>query len=243
MSGRRWIIVASVMLAGCNLLSGAADLSAAGGDSPIDPEVTDGAAPAEDARDEAVTALMEGGSSDATRFFGDGASDASLDAEDATFADAGQAAFVSSTTTTGAMNGLFGADKMCSDLATSAGLGGTWVAWLGTNASPPGTRLTFAGPWHLVSGQQIAKTRALLITSPFTLEHPIDRDERGIPVSNATAWTGPFGLLALGDCSMWNVASAGPTSYIGSTAAIDQSWTESTTAACSTAHHLYCFQN
>lgn len=236
MAGRRWVIGACAMLAGCNLLSGAADLVTGSGDGgPVD-VVPDGSIAPDggtggkdgsiDARDGAVGPIP----------------DASVDAMDGgpSRPDGGRFVFVTSTQTTGDLMGVAGADTSCTSLAASAGLGGAWMAWVSTMASSAPSRLTSAGPWYLVTGALVAASKAEL-TAFGVIEHAIDRDERGTMRINSPVWTGgSFGFL---NCSDWTSAAAGMSGTTGTTQFATMEWQQMGTATCDLTHRLYCFEN
>ena len=115
----------------------------------------------------------------------------------------GKVVFVSSQL----FNGNFGggqrilghleADKRCQDLATEAGLAGSFKAWIsgrvdtGSGPLPHGVVDRFtqsAVPYRLVNGTQVADDWADLTDG--SLDHAIDRDEYGNPVGQETrVWT------------------------------------------------------
>src|SRR5262249_23852873 len=69
----------------------------------------------------------------------------------------GKLVFVSSTTYTGNLGGLSGADAKCQSLATSAGHTGTFKAWLSDDLVDAKSRLTHAMmPYVLVDGTIVA---------------------------------------------------------------------------------------
>ena len=149
--------------------------------------------------------------------------------------------FVSSSATKGNLGGFIGADARCKALATTAGLGGNWAAWLSGNSGGPQAvdRVTSAGPWRLVGGEIIASTKTQLISG--ALLHAIDRDEKGAAVTAAGVWTGtgPNGQYLTNDCDKWTNGTSG---RAGSTTAADASWTSKTVDACGTLYRIYCFE-
>jgi hypothetical protein len=63
----------------------------------------------------------------------------------------------------------------------------------------------------------------------------------GVMRISSPVWTGgPFGALT---CADWSSAAASTMGTTGSTQFATPSWQESATAACSTTHRLYCFEN
>lgn len=243
MLGRRWLFGACAMLAGCNLLSGATDLvTGAGADAGASGDVDaglDGAL----APDDDTSGGGPDGSRDA-RTNNDGGTlpDAAfeLDASPPR-PDGGRLVFVTSAQTAGDLGGVAGADMTCTMFAASAGLGGAWMAWVTTAASPASSRLTSAGPWYLVTGERVAATKSTL-TGVTTLDRAIDRDEHGVQRVNSPVWTGvSFG--SVGDCSNWTSTFVSMSAGTGDTQYASYQWQQFGSAACSTAHRLYCFEN
>ena len=107
--------------------------------------------------------------------------------------------FVSSQTYTGNLGGLIGADQKCQALAKSAGLIGTYKAWLSIGSANPDTTFNkSSGPYQLRTGTVVAQNWASLVTRG--LEVPIDYDEYGRHVemaSQSNPWAGtPHPLFA-----------------------------------------------
>lgn len=165
--------------------------------------------------------------------------DASTDADAGPL---GLRVFVSSTTSKANFGGMAGADLVCKALATAAGLGGNWAAWLSNNGGlgPQAIdHVTSLGPWRLVSGEVVADTKVGLMSG--TLKHAIDHDEKGVLVAPGRAWTGtgPNGQYSTNDCDKWTNGSDG---RVGATDAVDGTWTSVSVDGCGNLRHLYCFQ-
>ncbi len=240
MAHRRVIVLACIVLAGCNLLSGAADLTTT---DDVTPDPGDGAA-----ADAASKLPFDGGPGpglDATK--ADASSDAFVEAAlEGGFLrpDGGRFVFASSTLSTGDLDGTVKADERCTALAASAGLGGTWIAWLSTegNNTSPASRLPIGTTWYLVTGERVG-SRSALTGSSAQLDHSIDRTELGVAVVNGRAWTGGIILFNKNDCEGWTASGAGPTGGVGSTSATDIQWMFSGNAvSCSSMQRLYCFE-
>ncbi len=92
--------------------------------------------------------------------------------------------FLTSTTQDGDLGGLSGADATCQSLATSAGLPGTYRAWLSDDAQSPSTRFSrSSGPYQLLNGVTIANswtdlTDGTLAASIALDEHVSKRDRQ-----------------------------------------------------------------
>lgn len=238
-------ILLGVVLVGCNALTGAADLEPDdllgidGGALPPRDQ-PDGGAGARDAGPSVLDDASDDASDDATAGADAAGADATVDAP----ADTGptvKRVFASSTTTSGNLGGLTGADARCVQLAQAAGLGGSWVAWLSTNAVAAKDRVTGAGPWHLVGDAQVAVTKAELTAPP--IDKAIDRDENGQPVTGIV-WTGtgPDGAFFDDDCADWTSGSSAAHACSGTVTVTSQSWTRAQPSDCDVARRLYCFQ-
>ncbi len=151
-----------------------------------------------------------------------------------------------------------GYDSKCQQLATTAGLGGNWVAWLSTAGWNNGNwvaptsnakdRMTSQGPFVRIDGVQIASSRSNLLSG--SLLAPINVDEHGNVLTN------PIGLVMTGtgtdgnnnnrDCRAWTEGSSGG-GYDGrgNPNATDVTWTYNGDFFCQAydSFRLYCFEN
>jgi len=152
-------------------------------------------------------------------------------------------AFVTSGTTDGtfATPPLASADALCSAAAQSAGLPGTFVAWLSDSTTNAIDRLAGSRGWVRTDGLPFADTPNGIVTGE--LFNPLDVDEHGIVISLSDAvWTGTGADGHLGaDCNDWTSSSA-TIGYSGRdlpdfTAAMESNYTCGTSQA-----HLYCFE-
>ena len=242
MAGRRnkAIVIACVMLAGCNLLSGAGDLVTSDAGDIDDPErrppTTGGEAGTPDASDDAAVPAPESGST----------ADAGAEAGDAgpIRPDGGRFVFVSSTSTNGNLSGFGGADSRCNTLALKAGLGGNWVAWLSIDAASGDDavdRITNGGAWYLVEGTRVAASKSALLQD--ALDHSIDRDESGALVTGQRVWTGTRnGIAYFGDCDGWKTTTANEPGTVGNTSSKGTQWTADLPAGCNVTARVYCFE-
>ena len=89
--------------------------------------------------------------------------------------------YVTSKGYTGNLGGLAGADQKCNALATTAGLSGTYMAWLSVAPEDPSTRFTRSTvPYALTDGTVIAGDWDDLVgPEGDRLEAPISIDEAG----------------------------------------------------------------
>ena len=185
----------------------------------------------------------------------DGPMDAPADARRPDGGDGGptvkKRVFVTSATYTGqfspiaGINGLSDADTACGDRAFSAGLGGTWVAWLSAGATDAPQRITDVSPWYLVDQTTLVFPTAASLSSVNGPMHAIDQDETGFPVGiDSLVWTGTdsFGAGTLDTCNSWGSMATTDNGTVGDASQIVE-WTETTTAeTCDKMHHIYCFE-
>lgn len=159
----------------------------------------------------------------------------------------------------GNLGGLDGADGLCMAAAADATppLAGRFRVWLSDATGSPSTRFEAAGtsrPFELVDGTRIADSWQDLITcdeGPFgdaCLDHVIDQDESGDPVS-VLIWsnTKVDGTVNVPSQSCQNWTSSAPTGGdggIGSpTVLVGPGWTELGSASCNNQNpRLVCFE-
>jgi uncharacterized repeat protein (TIGR02543 family) len=150
--------------------------------------------------------------------------------------------FVTSTSHTGALGGLAGADQICQQRASAAGLSGTYRAWLSTTTVNASSRLGAASGWIRRDGRPVVNTVADLTSGH--LFYPPRLDELGNDVGNATAFTATSSNgtrnTAYTTCSDWTSAASALTAF-GEPNANSSIFTGFGAANCSTTRRLYCF--
>lgn len=165
--------------------------------------------------------------------------------------------FVTGELLDGNLGGLAGADAHCQRLAESAGLAGTYRAWLSDGRDSPSTRFTRStGLYVLVDGTVIADGYADL--SDGALDNPIALTERGAdpPASSGNdcntgtptaVWSGtaangggvPVGASQL--CQDWT--STAGNGQMGDAARFDSpDWSTACASVCTARASLYCIQ-
>lgn len=155
----------------------------------------------------------------------------------------GKRVFVTSTTTDGAFGGTSGADTICADRATAAGLGGTFKAWISVTGDGPSTRFTqSAAPYGLADGTIVANDWNDLTDG--TLAHAIDVDESGHAVGVSDVWTSTTtgGDPTVTNCNNFLNNTAGVAAVCGNTGLKNSGWTNASTPACNFSLRLYCFE-
>lgn len=149
--------------------------------------------------------------------------------------------FVTSSTHTGNLGGLTGADSICSARATSAGLGGAWVAWISGAGQSAIDRVLGSGPWTFVDETTVVfQTKESITTTGPAV--PINMDETGVHHPTGRAWTGTsqLGAKLAETCSGWvySAAMIGVWGDIATTTA----WSKANTQTCGASARLYCFE-
>ena len=155
--------------------------------------------------------------------------------------------FVTSDSYTGgAIGGIASAHLKCQDLATGAGVSGTFKAWLSSSTYSPDQDFDkFDGPYVTTNGTIVADNWEDLITdggSGVFLDNAIAFDENGLSTTEYV-WTGTFanGMPISGNfCDNWTSTSG--IAKFGFSSSTDQSWTSYFGSACASAYRLYCFE-
>lgn len=167
--------------------------------------------------------------------------------------------FATSTITQGLIGGGTGGisagDTICNNLASTAGLSGTYMAWLAitSGTDDPNTRMTTHANFAYVdtTGTTIANNWTGLISG--TLVNAIGRNESGGPVAanqkvwtNVTANTGTTATVSGSqntNCNGWTNNGGGVhTAPNGVTGSATATWTNSSTLGCNGNARLYCVE-
>jgi hypothetical protein len=151
--------------------------------------------------------------------------------------------FVSSTSQTGNLGGLSGADTICQSLGSSLTPAGTFVAWLSDDTHDAKDRVTSSGPWYRLDGIKVANSKADLIDG--TVFTSINYDNTGSYSPMTDAWTGTNsgGTRSIYYCSNWGSPSSGVYGTVGNISTASSSWSDVTHFSCNASYKLYCFEN
>ena len=151
-----------------------------------------------------------------------------------------------SSTHTGNMGGLAGADAICAARATAAGLSGTYLAWLSEGSTDePRDRFTQSSPYARVDGTRVADSWADLTDT--TILAPINVTETGSTIGGTRdvwsniLWTGAE-KVGNDDCSNWT--STAGLGWEGDHSQTNQTWAAPSvgTTSCANSNRLYCFE-
>lgn len=148
-------------------------------------------------------------------------------------------AFASSTTYTGNLGGIDGADAICQSLANKADLGGRWMAWLSSSKRSMNDFIARTANYKLLG----STPPIINATNLYSLASAINRDEDGNSIASSSAWTGTSASGSVdgtNTCSDWTSTSG--SARVGSTAGTGSTWTYNATATCGNSYRIYCFE-
>lgn len=143
--------------------------------------------------------------------------------------------FISSQTLAGAELDADSGDALCGQLATDAGLEGTYRAWFPSPDASAANRLGMARGWVRPDGLPFADTPGDIESG--TLWYPLALDENGEHLLNVrvATGTGANGTTAQ-VCSEDSDAVT-----VGESASVSGTWTSVGTQSCEAVAHVYCF--
>jgi hypothetical protein len=138
------------------------------------------------------------------------------------------------------LGGLTGADATCTNAATAANLGGSWVAWLSTSTVNAIDRIPDVGPWKLINGVVVFNNKAGLALAPIV---PPNVDEYGGEV-RTQVWTGTSvgGTGGGTPCGDWTKNVSAEVAVAGNSSFNEGTWTNAFNITCSSVAQLYCFE-
>ncbi len=147
------------------------------------------------------------------------------------------------------LSALEGADSVCQEFANSAGVGGTWMAWLSIpDNMGPSLEELFLPPevgYVRLDKEVVAYNWPDLVDGDIL--NPIEITEFNSPIANTNhvVWTGtnPSGQPTDESCGDWSIFD-GATTAFGNATKTDGAWTQATDAAafhpCGAPARLYC---
>jgi hypothetical protein len=147
-------------------------------------------------------------------------------------------AFVTSTTQTGNLGGLAGADAICQTRAANAALSGTYRAYLSTSGSDALLRIDRAGGWTRVDGLPVANTAEDFANGRFM--YPLRITESGVDVGDSVAMTATNAGLYDGSGACNDFTATAGSVFAGTPAAQSSMFSTFSTTACSSPSRLYC---
>lgn len=143
------------------------------------------------------------------------------------------------------LGGIEGADAKCQFAADSAGLGGTFRAWISTPTSSAMDNLFQSpDPYVRIDGVEIAANWTDLTDGE--LAAPLEIDEWGVLQNNSdcgNVWTNTLRDGKAHDedaCTAWT--SLQDAASLGRSDVTNYSWTEGCVQDCLKQYHLYCFE-
>ena len=165
--------------------------------------------------------------------------------------------FVSSLASKGNVGGLSGANSICQDDADDNSLPGVYKAWLSlTTDGPQSTFVPARVPYVLPGSFDVVADDWTELTSG-ALAHAIDRHADGTSIAAGQEfWTGtranglpssldPFGLadsLITDNCVRWFAEISERSGVVGTSGAVDSTWSDLTRRPCNTELRHICVQ-
>jgi hypothetical protein len=154
--------------------------------------------------------------------------------------------FVSSTTHDGNLGGLSGADAMCKQAASKAGLPGTYVAWLATSTTNALSRLGSARGWIRPDGLPFADSTTALAAGQIL--YPPEINELGqVGINDVFTGANPDGSLVTGvgqpnfNCNDFTSNTSSQTALCGGSSGGGWGWTNGQGEYCNATASVYCF--
>lgn len=160
--------------------------------------------------------------------------------------------FVSSLVSEADFGSVAAADAICVSLATTAGLGGSWKAWLSDGSTDAISHIADRAPWYTPDESTVVvQDYADLSTSGATIN--INKDENGATVTaGAAVWTATSatGLkTAPYHCSNWtsngDSGGVGDSTWVGEVGGAGAAWTYGQASDCGQSFgtaRIYCFE-
>ncbi len=153
--------------------------------------------------------------------------------------------FTTAEAHTGDLGGVGGADTICAEAATAAGIDSHWRAWLSTGRVSARDRL----PGDAIYTRS---DRVTPVTSPTLadslqqggLANNINQGPDGAGIGEPHVWTASRtnGTLNVNHCDGWTSGDAGDTGDYGWAAFKNGNWTQRRTDPCNLEKRLYCFE-
>jgi hypothetical protein len=160
--------------------------------------------------------------------------------------------FVTSTTYTGNLGGLAGADQKCNTRAAAANLPGTYMAWISTNQGTPAARFVHSSvPYLLPDGNKVADDWFDLVDG--SLDFAMARNEFGAAspdtggncensVRLARTGTTSAGSQGPNICNHFTSADVNALGTAGRSTSQTGTWSNCGPIACNIVLPIYCFQ-
>lgn len=152
-------------------------------------------------------------------------------------------AFVSSVTYDSNLGGIAGADAKCAQLASDAGLPGTFLAWISDGVTDPASRFVRSATPYVATVDNTVIANDWADLTDGTLDFPITYSEYGVIVSDSVFTNvNPDGTTkdATNHCNGWG--AGGTNANLGRSIYSSGLWTNYQTAACGTSERIYCFE-
>jgi len=163
-------------------------------------------------------------------------------------------AFLTEDMEKGNLGGLLGADEMCQQQASVAGLPGIYRAWLSTGSSNPESRFTSSPNGYMMPNGSLLATSWNDLTdgslaNKLNITQHGDLIDYGLECIGTRVWSNTTidgeTLNDTLDCQQWLFDSLVLSGNVGNPGSGEDAWTADDFCSpqkCNTFKHLYCFQ-
>ncbi len=150
-------------------------------------------------------------------------------------------AFVTSTTYTGDLGGVDGADAKCQARAEAEDLGGKWMALISNSNRNISTVLSNTENIELLDGTDVNRCG---LWDASALLAAINLEEDGVTTAGAGAdvWTGTSNVGAVTANTCTDFTSTSGTGSIGDVGTTATTWVDTTDLSCASSARLYCIE-
>ncbi len=150
--------------------------------------------------------------------------------------------FVTSTSHTGNLGGLAGADSICQARANAAGRPGTYRAWLASSTVSAISRLGTARGWVRVDGRPFVNAQSDLTSGRIFYTPTLNESGASVDGANVRTSVQQTGGTQANDCNGWTDGTSTATTHnFGSASNGTFSWSSNGGATCASSMPLYCF--
>lgn len=152
-------------------------------------------------------------------------------------------AFVSSVAYDRNLGGVAGADAKCVQLASDAGLTGTFLAWISDGVTDPESRFVKSTDLYVAAFNHTVIADDWADLTDGTLGVSMTYDENGDTVSRRVFTNvNPDGTTKdnINHCNGWG--AGGANANLGLSVSTSGLWTDYQLGACETPEHIYCFE-
>ena len=154
--------------------------------------------------------------------------------------------FTTQATMDGNLGGIAGADAICASEASTAGLTGTFLAWISDSSTTPNSRFSKIQAYRLAPPLATPVASSWADLTDGTLAVSLDTDATGtavvaLPLNTWTA-TQSSGLGLAMHCNEWTSNDPGDSAATGKADLTTSGWSQFSTKTCNQLARLICVE-